>query len=215
MPFANSLTKVSSGRNTMCGIEAKGTVACWGALNDEPYDTKGSPTRIPRLHHVESVAVGWMNACALKPSGQVACWSGWQGPIFTRVPNHAHSISGGGRSFCALEESGRIRCWEEDIYACPGIRRVQGIEDARQLSVDGQHGCAVRRSGKVACWGLNDDGELGIGQTAFHPAPIGVLGLPAKHPLKRRAPATKLAPRHPPWSPEQIGDDCCARAARH
>ena len=51
----------------------------------------------------------------------------------------------------------------------------------RQLSAGGSHTCAIVFDGSVRCWGLNDKGQLGLGDTANRGDAAGEMGdnLPA------------------------------------
>ena len=41
----------------------------------------------------------------------------------------------------------------------------------------GDHSCALLTGGGIDCWGLNDDGQLGTGDTSTKLTPTGVTGL--------------------------------------
>ena len=62
--------------------------------------------------------------------------------------------------------------------------KVAGIGGARHIATGAELSCAVLANGGVSCWGLNDQGQLGQGDSdkLVHEAPVVVPGLdgPAK-----------------------------------
>jgi len=59
---------------------------------------------------------------------------------------------------------------------------VLGIDNALQLAMGRGHVCAALADDSVKCWGLNDLGQLGMGQPFVNfpygpPVPVAVVGL--------------------------------------
>ncbi len=66
--------------------------------------------------------------------------------------------------------------------ALPAVDLGPG-ETIIQLSIGLWHSCALRLDGEVKCWGLNDSGQLGLGDTKNRGDQVGEMGvkLPAVH----------------------------------
>jgi len=41
---------------------------------------------------------------------------------------------------------------------------IDGIDDAKAITLGASHACVLRKNGRVSCWGSNDYGELGTGK---------------------------------------------------
>ncbi len=103
----------------------------------------------------------------------------------------AVELVAGENHFCARMSDGTARCWGDNAKgslgtadagaAPPGswvvdagadggtvpgtgfvVSKVDGLEDATQLSAAGTTTCAVIGDGGVSCWGGNDKGQLGL-----------------------------------------------------
>ncbi|MBW2462262.1 MAG: hypothetical protein JRH11_11505 [Deltaproteobacteria bacterium] len=133
--------QVALGSSFGCGLDADGTVRCWGRNNkgqggDASLETLPTPRRVNGLDGVTRVAAGHSHACALRVGGQVWCWGNNRyGQL--GVPGIAHR-------------------------AAPAA--VPGLEDMRELGAGGFFNCALRGDGAVLCWGRNGSGNLGGGE---------------------------------------------------
>jgi cysteine-rich repeat protein len=96
-------------------------------------------------------------------------------------------VRGSAQFACALRADGTVRCWGMNGSSQLGLAadyvprylpsRVPGITGAVDLAVGDRHACVVLGSGAVWCWGVNDSGQLGIGETSTHRPPVQVPGL--------------------------------------
>ena len=69
---------VGAGSYHTCGLQADGTLACWG-------DNWEGQTSVPSNPNWVQVSAGWYHICGLKADGTLACW-GWNYYGQTAVP---------------------------------------------------------------------------------------------------------------------------------
>lgn len=92
----------------------------------------------------------------------------------------AIAIAAGNYHSCALFEGGDVKCWgfNDQGQLGQGDALNRGVSAGQiaalapiplgepAVAIDaGSHSCALLASGAVKCWGLNDHGELGLGDT--------------------------------------------------
>jgi alpha-tubulin suppressor-like RCC1 family protein len=149
---------VSVGYDHTCGLTTEDRVYCWG-LNmwgQVGDGTKGEdnwrtvPTAVTGGRRFRQVRAGWSHTCAITRSNVSFCW-GYNG----------NGQLGDG----TMTAAGR---------AAPV--RVLGGLSWKQLSGGAEHTCGVTQADQVYCWGLNDKGQLGIGNTARRLQPVPVSG---------------------------------------
>jgi hypothetical protein len=97
-------------------------------------------------------------------------------------------------TFQGCKSTGVVECWgandrgqlgQGHTNEVDGTVVVQDFSGATSIASGDQHVCGlVGSTGEVFCWGLNDDGELGLGELGDRPTVRRVNGLP---------PATLLA----------------------
>ncbi|MCA9536239.1 MAG: hypothetical protein KC593_21285, partial [Myxococcales bacterium] len=147
------------GEQFSCALRA-GRVYCWGANRDGVLGVAGdeprtTPTEVPGLRDVVSIAAARFHAAALHADGTVSCWGG---DTFGRVSG-------------IPTEHGR-----------KGPTRVALVRDAVQVALGENHSCALLRDGSVWCWGWNRLGTLGDGNllegATEGSGPVRVTGLP-------------------------------------
>jgi len=198
--LVQGLTGVASivlGGYHTCAVLILGSVKCWGDNEQGQLGlgyTNGSvssPTLVPGLTDVASVALSTNHSCALLVSGSVKCWGynehgelglGYTGePVLTptAVPDltDVTSLVAGEGHTCALLVSGSVECWGYNSYGQLGLggtsesvaspTSVPGLTDVRSLSAGGIHTCAALVSGPLKCWGWNFHGQLGLGYTSI------------------------------------------------
>jgi alpha-tubulin suppressor-like RCC1 family protein len=93
---------------------------------------------------------------------------------------------------CAITRANVAYCWGENLYGQLGdgttigdetpdrgratpVRVLGGLQ-WRELSGGGEHTCGVTQTDQVYCWGLNQNGQLGIGNTVNRTRPAPVSG---------------------------------------
>jgi len=115
--------------------------------------------------------------------------------------NKASAVAAGSAHTCALLESGGIKCFGSNSGqlgygdltmrgdgsasgamgdSLPAVALGAG-KIAVAVDVGNYHSCALLSSNEVKCWGINDDGQLGYGDTALRGNQDGEMGdtLPA------------------------------------
>lgn len=200
------------GRAHACAL-AGDEVRCFGAgergqLGDGRGRGAIRPSRV-RLRDPTGVAAAADHACAANEEGEVLCW-GRLGDEDARSPRRledveAVEIGASDAGGCARTGDGAVTCWSGAGPASP----VDGLADARELSVGAGHACARRAGGEVVCWGEGPVGQLGRGCAAA-PCPPSSSPIPLPGGAEARGFAATAATCL--WSADRascfgIGDD--------
>ena len=138
-----------------------------------------------------NVVLGDWHTCALKQTGRVACWGstvkGQLGPVSGRglawvdTPLEMESVhdvvalAAKANDTCVVFHDGGAMCFGENSEN--PRRRLDGIQDAVDVTIGRGHACVLRSTGRVACWGDNNYGQLGLGNNTPMSIPTAVLGL--------------------------------------
>lgn len=177
-----------------CGARTDLAIAERDAAVDDPMEPTPQATRFVDLAAADT------HSCAVTDVGTVLCWGsnrrgdlglGTMGPgpyEPTRVPGltdvtdvTAH------RATCVRRRGGSVWCWgtNEDYWLGPdramrepSPQRIDGIDDATQVSLGNGHACVVDGDGSVLCWGLNTCDQLGHSEgRPEHAGPARVEGV--------------------------------------
>jgi alpha-tubulin suppressor-like RCC1 family protein len=121
-------------------------------------------------------------------------------PIDLGAGHTATAITAGIYHTCAVLDDGGVKCWGESFYGSLGLgdtsTRGNGPGEmgdalpavdlgtdrtATAVTTGDRHTCALLDNDQVRCWGRNDDGRLGLGDTANRGDEAGEMGdaLPA------------------------------------
>ena len=184
----SGVTSISTGNQDSCALLDSGTVKCWGYNGDAELSTG-------RSKGPETCAAGEFDvACSTKP----VTANGLKGVV---------AVTNGTNSTCAVLRSGTVKCWGDNGHGSLGNGTtlnstkpvsVTGLKTVVSVVSNGRYGpftCALLTAGNVKCWGVNGDGTLGTGTTAYALKPVNVVAL---------AGATAIAAG---------GDHACARLA--
>ena len=146
--------KVAAGLDDTCAIRTDGTLWCWG---DNFYGDLGigNYTNEDRPQQVTSPAAG-----------------GWA------------SVTAGNYYTCATRTDRTLWCWGLNAGGSLGIHsHIYDVDLPHQVttraaaggwtsvSAGGSTTCATRLGGSLWCWGLNESGQLGIGNTVQQDVP--------------------------------------------
>jgi len=197
-PVDGSLTfvAVAAGSGHTCGIVAGGTVYCWGLnLNGQlgraddlgaliPHPT---PTAVPGLPSISSLAAGRFYTCGLSSAGAGWCWgdnsTGQLGATTIETSQPTPVAVSGGLSFivlgagsghtCGLTSGGTAYCWGQNVAGQLGSTdnfgtsilsysptAVSGLS-LSAMAIGTNHGCGLTTAGQGWCWGDNRYGQLG------------------------------------------------------
>ena len=172
-----------------------------GQLGDGSTTDSTSPVAVAGLPaQARAISTGANHSCALTGLGGVHCWgrNDW-GQLGDGTSMHSPSpvavsglssgvaaIAAGGYHTCALMTSGGVQCWGLNEYGelgdgSAGYARalpdyVAGLtSDVVELSAGNRHNCVRLADDTLRCWGLNQQGQLGIGNTTNQTTPAGVV----------------------------------------
>jgi alpha-tubulin suppressor-like RCC1 family protein len=168
---------LAAGYHSTCAALEDGRVRCWGEIGDI-WSSK--PVNAPGFSSgYRQISMGAAHVCGLDVYGNAACLGLATGPgSNTAVPINGlgtgvRSITSGHYHACA-ERPGEMMCWGSDYAGelgdgtftrtdTPWAVLAFGGQSMRDVSVSGNYACAVDAAGKAFCWGLNNGGNLGIG----------------------------------------------------
>lgn len=190
-------TSVTTGPYMACAIRTGvRDVVCWGDIglnsifnlfdgSDASADNTGTPTLVPGLTNVVSVAVGAFEACAVRSNGSVWCWgldiAGFaetgeivRNVVPTRIASlpPATTITAGIAHFCVLanqpdiELQGVLWCWGDNNYGQLGIPSPQDNYYDYETETYVEEGVGL--SGPVSLAGRGLVGLSGVSASAVH-----------------------------------------------
>lgn len=156
--------RVASQQDSTCVERSNASVKCWGT----------NPAGQLGLGDTASRGDGANEMGSYLPTVDLA--SGFETAILTAAGNHA----------CAASLAGTAKCWGFNLYGQLGLGdanyRGDGASEMGSnlptvdlgngavvvgLSTPGNHSCALLDGGTVKCWGLNDYGQLGLGDANY------------------------------------------------
>ena len=174
-----------------------------GELGDASTNPRLVPGDVSGLlAGVSAIAVGGSHACALTTGGGMKCWGSiLHGQVGNNSPTNqltpadvvgltsgVTAISAGSAQTCALLSGGYMKCWGNNASGQLGNGDGTGADQptpvdvkglgnlGAAISAGGNHTCARTAGGNVACWGDGFYGQLGDGNGASGPLPVGVSG---------------------------------------
>lgn len=149
----------------------------------------------------KNITGGTSHTCAILTTGELSCWGGnAQGQLGngtmadssvpSLVPSLANitAVKAGYGFTCAVDGGGVLRCFGDNSFGELGLGNttnqtmpqvVTGVMNAVGLACGvsnssnnaGGHSCALRGNGGVLCSGLNDTGQLGLGDLTNRSTP--------------------------------------------
>ena len=163
---------ISVGPYHSCAVLTGGAVRCWGL-------DQGGSLGVGRA--------GQEIGSAANPMASVD-------PVDLGAGSIAVSVSAGGQHTCALLDDATLRCWGANSFGQLGLgdtvsrgRTADSMGDALpavdlpsgvvSVAAGGEHTCAVLDDGALHCWGLNDFGQLGLGDISNRGDSADEMGL--------------------------------------
>jgi len=149
----SDIREVSGGDGFSCARLADGTSKCWGLGQNGRLGTgNNTSSLVPVLvtiplgvAGVTETAIDFEHGCAAVADGTAACWG-----------KNSNGQLGNTANGPAASQLTR--------FSAAGIKIVD-------VETGGSHSCALRSDGNIMCVGLNDKGQLGLGNTTSTPTP--------------------------------------------
>jgi alpha-tubulin suppressor-like RCC1 family protein len=202
VPGLTHVQSLAAGGDQTCAILLSGSVMCWGAnytgqlglgyASPFTHYWIATPTLVPTLSRVRSLALSSSHSCALLIDGKVKCWGenmlgmlGFSASLDfaiiatpTLVPGltNVESLALSRTHTCALLSTREVKCWGQNNldelglggYSDPrqGVAvptTVPGLSNVKSIFVGIGDSCAILVTEVVKCWGDNVAGELGLG----------------------------------------------------
>ncbi|MHB8289687.1 MAG: hypothetical protein ACYDEY_10700 [Acidimicrobiales bacterium] len=170
--ITNAVSVVGGDCYTHCAVLTTGAVDCWGS---NVCGELGNALMFPAVVGYSDVPVA---------VGKVV--SNVSGTVFSKITN-AISVAAGAGNYCAAPATGAMDCWGVDYdgelgngstsnsNSPIGVTNIANAVSVVAAQYDSY--CATFATGAVYCWGLNQDGELGDGNTTNSDVPVPVLGI--------------------------------------
>lgn len=174
-------------------VRDDGTVWAWGAISDEPgsgvLNQQGTPTPVPGMTGVVSVAARGFTALSVKQDGTVWQWQYGTSSPDNRVPKQVKGITDavavavGGNFRVAVRRDGTVWTWgsgwdqvlgDGTTGYRPDARQVPGLTGVKAVATGFNHTIALKQDGTVWAWGSGDAGALGNGPSSDSKALVQV-----------------------------------------
>jgi large repetitive protein len=166
--LSSNVSTISAGSEFTCAVTTSEAAMCWGeggagqlgngqaASSSNPGVVLDTTGKAP-LGGVVAVSAGSEDACALTSGGAALCWGA----------NTFGQLGEGATSAQSNIPVGTVDPTSESPLS--GIVAISGGQ---------KDFCAVTAAGAALCWGLNENGQLGTGNTSNSATPAPVSGLP-------------------------------------
>lgn len=194
---------VSAGSFHSLAVKANGEVFSWGentdgqlGLGTADYLPHVTPTRVPGLVNVSTVAAGGRHSLALADNGTIYGWgyndvgavgAGFtSGQLYSPTPvtglSSVSAVAAGYWHSLALKHDGTVWAWGYSTRGQLGNgnyggwtgtpTQVSGISGARAVAAPGSMTIVVRNDGSVHALGDNEHGQLATGDVTDHASPV-------------------------------------------
>ena len=165
LPGDAQFTQIAAGWHHACGLQADGTVLCWGSNRSGSLD-------IPAGLTLSRISAGLNFTCGLSVDGAIACW-GENGAGQASPPDGSFNDVAAGRNHACALEDGALTCWGKDFP--DGPETIQKVPALSTIQAGAGFVCGLTPDANMAC--LNNDGR-GL---ANIPGPFAELAIGLHH----------------------------------
>ena len=153
---------VSVGYEHSCGVTLDDRVFCWGlnfsgqlgnGTQGSDHFSGATPAEVVGGRRFRQVRAGYSHTCAITRANVAYCW--------------------GDNLYGQLGDGTTTGDGPFNSRATP-VRVLGGLHGP--ASGGGVHTCGVTQTDQVYCWGLNENGQLGVGNTVNRTRPVPVSG---------------------------------------
>ncbi|MEM4719456.1 MAG: hypothetical protein QXG18_01150 [Candidatus Pacearchaeota archaeon] len=185
-PLQNVVDIIATGSDygTTCALIRDGTVMCWGfnrygqvGSGDKRNDYISNPTLVKNIGGSNPKAIKlvtggagvYTSFCAILEDKTVKCWGA-----------NNHGRIGLGQGVCGSIQGCGCKQNNNDKICYSEPTSVSGLNDIKEIQLNGWgeygYGCAIKNNGDILCFGLNNNGQLGLGDriTRFVPTKLNV-----------------------------------------
>jgi alpha-tubulin suppressor-like RCC1 family protein len=161
-----NFTEVTSGTSHSCGLDSENKLLCWGGrayyrlADGATTGTRNSPYKYPSSSEVydtplAAITAGDYHTCTIRMDVTTWCWG----------YNNVGQLGYGAVSTQEMPKQ---------------VEFPNNLIPLQISSGGGKFTCSLMDDGSVYCWGLNDNGQLGLGNTTDQYLPTKVLLPPGR-----------------------------------
>ena len=184
--------KVSAGNDHTIAVKTDGTLWAWGGnvngqLGIGTTENSLIPVQIGEDDDWTMISAGHLHATAMKADGTIWAWGyNMNGQLGIGTTAESHNpvqigedddwtaVSAGWLHTMAIKDDGTLWAWGSNLEGQLGTgtqgtitkipEQVGSDDDWMTVSAGGKHTVAIKDDGTLWAWGVNDSGQLGIGE---------------------------------------------------
>ena len=160
LPADKQFTQIAAGRYHACGLQAYGSVLCWGNNISGSLEVPGGNLTLSQI------SAGQNFTCGLRMDGAIACWGENDHGQTSPPAGRFDEIAAGRNHACALDD-GALICWGNGFPN--GAATIQEIPLLSAIQASLKFTCGLTPNADMACW---DNGRR---ELAITPGPFTEL----------------------------------------
>lgn len=164
----SNVAKISVGSAYNCALLENGGVKCWGynlygQLGDGTRTQRTTPVNVRNgsgyLSNATDIVAGGVHTCAATSDSLLKCWG--------------YNRDG------QLGNGTKVNSITPVNVAIVGSKKapIANLDNVKQVSAGKDHSCVVLHDKTIKCWGLNNNGQLGNGNTTYQAQPVAVSNI--------------------------------------